>query len=510
LGGLYANLYARLHPAEVAGVVFVDATAPEDVARFDDLGIPFGGLGDPNSPKLRLGQPGVRQEIEGVVSLTRQVLGAQAFPLVPVVSLRAGPADLLADDPQLDAWYQALGALGSPGETRRVTDSGHDIQFYRPDAVVKAVSDVLATVARSADSVFISSVLADAASKYGVPGLVAAVIDEKGAVIGATGVRQLGSSAPVRAGDLFQNGSTTKAMTATLAGVLVDRGQIRWNTTIGQACPDLRGVIRPEYMKVTLEQLLQHRGGIISDDDASSDLFSAVAALDQSDPRAARAAIMPVVLKEPAHPVGEFRYSNAGYTIAAAMLERVTKLRYEDLMQTYVFGPLGMASATFGPPPAGQPVGHDPSGHPVPYGSPDYLTRDLPILNPAGMNLRMSVADWAKFVRAHMGQTVNGVNVLKPATLARLHTPRYPELSPGVNYAGGWGIAVPGTLGADPALGKILQHAGSDGYWLAEVQAYPDRRFAVLIMANTAESADGQDLSAAFRDINARLTERFV
>lgn len=144
LGGLYANLYARLHPTEVAGVVFVDSTAPEDVARIDDFGVPFGGLGDPNSPELRLGQPGVRQEIEGVVSLTRQVLGAQAFPLVPVVSLRAGPADLLADDPQLDAWYQALGALGSPGETRRVPDSGHNIQFDRPDAVVQAVSDVLA------------------------------------------------------------------------------------------------------------------------------------------------------------------------------------------------------------------------------------------------------------------------------------------------------------------------------------------------------------------------------
>ena len=29
LGGIYANLFARLHPEEVAGVVFVDSTAPE-------------------------------------------------------------------------------------------------------------------------------------------------------------------------------------------------------------------------------------------------------------------------------------------------------------------------------------------------------------------------------------------------------------------------------------------------------------------------------------------------
>ena len=30
-GGLHANLFARLHPGEVAGVVFLEATAPEDI-----------------------------------------------------------------------------------------------------------------------------------------------------------------------------------------------------------------------------------------------------------------------------------------------------------------------------------------------------------------------------------------------------------------------------------------------------------------------------------------------
>ena len=30
IGGLYANLFARLYPAEVAGVLFVEATHPRD------------------------------------------------------------------------------------------------------------------------------------------------------------------------------------------------------------------------------------------------------------------------------------------------------------------------------------------------------------------------------------------------------------------------------------------------------------------------------------------------
>jgi len=53
---------------------------------------------------------------------------------------------------------------------------------------------------------------------------------------GAVGVRKAGDATPVTMLDKFHLGSCTKAMTATLAAMLVERQQIHWNSalTLGQ------------------------------------------------------------------------------------------------------------------------------------------------------------------------------------------------------------------------------------------------------------------------------------
>src|SRR5450631_1314982 len=69
------------------------------------------------------------------------------------------------------------------------------------------------------------------------------------AVSVASGTQTLSSSvaglcmatgtAQVSQADLWHLGSNVKAMTAALAGVMVQRGQITWDTTIGHVFPDL-------------------------------------------------------------------------------------------------------------------------------------------------------------------------------------------------------------------------------------------------------------------------------
>src|SRR5947209_5537965 len=58
----------------------------------------------------------------------------------------------------------------------------------------------------------------------------------------------------------------------------------------------------------------------------------------------------------------KFIYSNEGYAIAGAMIERVTGRAWEDLMRERIFEPLGMKSAGFGTPASpgevDQPWGH--------------------------------------------------------------------------------------------------------------------------------------------------------
>lgn len=498
LGGAYANLYARLHPAEVAAVVFEDATQQMRVTQ-EELTADF------LTPVTRLYPVGVRAELNSIAQTISDPLDAPDFPAIPVIALSQNlPVEQLSS-------AKALAKLGGLGGTLRVVeDAGHYLHADQPKVVIQAIRDAV----RSTE---VSGILEDVAAKYGVPGLSASVIMGKQVLTGAAGVTAAGSATAVKVSDRFGNGSTTKAMTATLAGILVDRGKLKWDTKIVDVFPELRNSMRPEYLNVTIENLLQHRGGIIADEDASESLADAVASYS-GDLKKSRLAIAPEILKEqPPVPVGTFRYSNGAFVLAAAMMERITGRDYEALMQRFVFDPMGMKSATFHPERLGNrgPLGHTPDGTPIPNNSPLYNVYGGPILFPAGASLRMNVADWSKFIRMQTGQTVNGVRLIRPETLSRLHKPgagpAVVDGFPDIGYAMGWETFAAGAFGRDASLGASIVHNGSDGFWFAKVEAFPDLDFAIAIMANATLDKDGNDLeSTAFAEIQQRLMHRFA
>ena len=495
LGGAYANLFARLYPNDVAGLVFADSTAQR---RVDPVDIDNKFL----TPVVRVYPAGVRAELQSMAESINAPLDSQEFPKIPVIAL----SQELPEE-QLEV-VKELADLGYPGTFQVIANAGHYLHADQPQIVIKAIQDMV----RKTE---ISGILADVVAKYGVPGLSTSVILGDRVLTGNAGVRVAGTTAAIQTNDRFGVGSNTKAMTATLAGILVDRGVLRWESTLSQLFPELRTSMRPEYLNVTIEQLLQNRGGIIADEDASDSLAEKVAGY--SGPASqSRLALLPEILKEPAPgAVGEFRYSNAGYAVAAAMMERATRIPYESLMQRYIFNPLGMFSATFDPPVSDptnprQPMGHLPDGTPAPGDRTPAVYLGV-VLRPAGADLRMNVSDWSKFVRIHLGQTVNGVRLVKPQTLTRLQLPVPFADSPiPQGYAMGWGVFESSDVGLDARLGRVLGHLGSDGVWLAEVTAFPDVDFSIQIMANGTVDKDGIDLaSGAFNEIKLRLLHRF-
>ena len=66
----------------------------------------------------------------------------------------------------------------------------------------------------------------------------------------AADVRAQGSAELATAEDLWHVGSLTKSMPATLAGVLVERGDISWGTTVSEVLPGLIATTDPEYRDV--------------------------------------------------------------------------------------------------------------------------------------------------------------------------------------------------------------------------------------------------------------------
>jgi CubicO group peptidase (beta-lactamase class C family) len=343
--------------------------------------------------------------------------------------------------------------------------------------------------------------------RFALPALAAAVV-QGGRVVaaGAVGTRRAGAQLPVTPDDRFHIGSCTKAMTALLAGVLVDAGTIRWDSTIGAAFPGLREGMDAGLAAVTLDQLLSHTGGIPSDNDAIMQLI--LAAYGQEDPNLdgmRRWMVGQWRGHAPEAPPGtRFAYSNLGYTIAGAMLETAAGATWEELVVARIFAPLGLATAGIGPQSSmgrvDAPLGHNvrPDGTLMPMlAGPN---GDVPpVYGPAGA-AHLSILDFATWAGWHAGAGRRGPAMVTPETLRRLHAkvidmPPLPDAAPGapgaVGYGHGWGFAtLPYTRGG------VMLHTGSNTMNMAMVMVKPGLDFALVVATNRGDARADEALKA--------------
>ena len=336
----------------------------------------------------------------------------------------------------------------------------------------------------------LGAVLEPIRAKYDIPALAAAIVSRgELEAVGVCGVRKRGSDVKVTLDDRFHLGSCTKAMTATLCAILVEKKQLAWDSSLVDAFGANVKESKPAWKSVQLQHLLTNRSGAPANLDADGlwlRLFTST-----ESPLLQRLELAKGVLaREPESAPGQkYLYSNAGFSLAGAMAERATKCDYEALIRRELFVPLGMTSAGFGPPGNGvdldQPRGHRPDGGTVPWGPGS----DNPAaIAPAG-RVHCSISDWAKFIALHLDAENGRARLLTAESFTRLHTP---ASGPGEQYAMGWLVAE--RAWAD---GKVLTHSGSNTMWFCVAWLAPKKDFAVLICANQGGDAAQKACDAA-------------
>jgi CubicO group peptidase (beta-lactamase class C family) len=299
-------------------------------------------------------------------------------------------------------------------------------------------------------------------------------------------------AAAVTRDDVFHIGSITKSMTAVLAAQFVEKGRLRWESTLGEVLDGfpLHRQVRP----VTLWQLLRHRSGLRRDipDGLYNDLK-----ISDKPPIEQRRELARVMLAQPPErePETRYEYSNAGYTFAGLMLETAAAQPWESLVTRDLFTPLELKSGGFGAPAKNpdqvdQPWGHRDDGTPV---RPGPQADNVPAIGPAG-TVHLSVPDLARYAQWHLRETAPKPGLITAGSLGRLHGAGQPD-----DYYGGWNRAT-----RPWAAGQAITHTGTNTMFFAVLWLAPARDFGVLAACNQGGAAAEKACDAACAELIGR------
>lgn len=319
-------------------------------------------------------------------------------------------------------------------------------------------------------------------AKHSSPAIGAAVVTRDGLLdVDVVGVRVLGRKDPVRRDDRWHIGSCGKSITAALYARLVERGDARWGAHLPELFPDLADTIDPGWGTITIDDVFVSQAGL----PANLARAERMAALqDTRSLREQRTHVAATALARAPRRPGRFVYSNLGYIIIGAAIERITELSFESALRAHVLEPLGITSGGFGPP--GDVWGHGgrmlalgPLGIlDLGRGRPDDPTNaksDNPaVMSPAG-RLHLTLEDWAKFQRVYLAQ---GGDFIRPETVERLLTP---TPGPGYRQALGWAPV----RGLD---GVSWGQQGSNTFWVATALIDAARERTAMVVCNEGRS----------------------
>ena len=186
---------------------------------------------------------------------------------------------------------------------------------------------------------------------YKCPGLSVAVIKDFRIVWArAYGVKDLETKEPVTTETLFQAGSISKSVNATIAMKKVEQGKISLDANINDKLTSWKLPENELTAKkpVTLRRLLSHTAGTTVHGFPGYAITDKLPTLQQVLDGAAPANTAPV--RVDLEPGTQYRYSGGGITITQLALTEIEKKAYPEIARETVLRPLNMTNSTYSQP----------------------------------------------------------------------------------------------------------------------------------------------------------------
>ncbi|MDT9600521.1 serine hydrolase domain-containing protein [Sphingosinicella rhizophila] len=323
--------------------------------------------------------------------------------------------------------------------------------------------------------------IADMVAKHKVAGYAVAIAKgDRIEFLKTYGMADIENGAAVTPDTVFRVGSITKQFTAAGILLLADRGKLSIYDPLSKYLPDY-----PNADKVSLYQILTHTSGLTNY--TGLEFFESTKKLEgtTSEMTKALASITPQFEFTP----GTARsYTNTGYFLLGAVIEKVSGQDFAEFMRANVFEPLGLKNTAIDS--AGDIVLHRAHGYvstpEAPSGFRNAPYDSLTVAGAAGA-ARSTIRDMVAWNAALLSG-----KLLKPATVALMTSPA--KLASGRSAGAEWLPKhqplprAPYGLGlglADSKQRPMVGHGGAISGFNAALFTYPDPDFTLVILGNT-------------------------
>jgi CubicO group peptidase (beta-lactamase class C family) len=282
--------------------------------------------------------------------------------------------------------------------------------------------------------------------------------------------------------------SMTKQFTAAAILKLEMMGKLRVTDPMSKFV----GPVPDDKRAITLHHLLTHTSGLTDQLGGDYEALSREEMLDGALESELRSV-----------PGSEYSYSNLGYSILAAIVEKASGTSYERFLTSHLFEPAGMRQTGYVLPewkPDRVAVEYDKNGEPKgrPFDHP--WAEDGPYWNLRGNGGLLSTA--RDMFRWHAA--LEGVEVLSKSAKDKMFEPHVPEEEGGDSYYGyGWVVS-------PTDEGRIVWHDGGNGWSLGVMARFPDQDAMVFWVSNHAYKDGEWNLENVEQELTLGIAERVL
>jgi CubicO group peptidase (beta-lactamase class C family) len=261
---------------------------------------------------------------------------------------------------------------------------------------------------------------------------------------------------------IFDIGSITKQFTAACILKLESEGKLSVQDPITKyfdAVPD-------DKKGLTLDHLLTHTAGLTG-------------SLGSDEEMIGREDYLKLALSSPLiHPPGTYDYSNVGFSLLAAIVEKVSGQDYEKYLSEKILKPAGMHQTGYALP------AWDKSRMAIGYeGSKRWGTTFEKSRYDKGVtwHLKGNGGIHSTTKDMHLWYVALSGNSILNAAAKEKYFAEHVKIGDGQEFYGyGWSVQ------RNEAKEKVIAHNGGNGYFMATMAMIPERRFDIIVSTNDA------------------------